>query len=158
MDHLLVSHCNFEPTGEINDAGWRKHRCTRCGYVSVFIPPWSNRIVRQCGDRTPPAPSVGSELMELFAEHGLEARSTCHCKRMAAMMDGWGLTGCGAHRPEILAHLRKEYEHASWVDRMRAAGNAALSGLAFKLDWSDPCPGLLDEAMRRTEAKESLCL
>jgi hypothetical protein len=154
MEALSLSLCNFEPTGEENDAGWKKHRCTRCSYVSKFIPPWSNRIVRQCGDRTPVAPSVGTELTELFAEHGLEGKSTCGCKRWALRMDAWGLAGCRAHRAEILDHLREEYEHASWLDRMRAAGNAALSGLAFKLDWSDPCPGLLDEAMRRTEAKE----
>ncbi len=41
-------YCTFRATEEVNADGWRKHRCTRCGYVSVFIPPWSNRIVRSC--------------------------------------------------------------------------------------------------------------
>lgn len=41
-------YCIFKPTEETNAEGWRKHRCSRCGYVSVFIPPWSQRIVRQC--------------------------------------------------------------------------------------------------------------
>lgn len=43
-----AKYCIFEPTEEVNADGWRKHRCTRCRYVSVFIPPWSQRIVRQC--------------------------------------------------------------------------------------------------------------
>ncbi len=48
--------CSFEPTDEVNAEGWRKHRCTRCGYVTVYIPPWSERIKKPCwhkglGDR-----------------------------------------------------------------------------------------------------------
>jgi len=47
----LPSECSFVPTGEENAEGWKKHRCTKCGYVTVFIPPWSERIRKHCSHR-----------------------------------------------------------------------------------------------------------
>lgn len=40
--------CDFEPTGDVNGEGWKKHQCNRCGYISVFIPDLGQKIFRQC--------------------------------------------------------------------------------------------------------------
>ena len=149
MGHLQLSLCIFEPTEETNPDGWRKHRCTVCGYVSMFIPPTTGRIVRPCGSE-PPAPSVGTELLALNSELGLEAKSSCGCAKKAAQMDAWGIVGCRAHRAEIIEWLREGYEHATWLETIRAGWRGM-----FTINPLDPFNSLLDEAIRRTEAKDT---
>jgi hypothetical protein len=95
----------------------------------------------------------GTHLKSLLAQLGVRPSSECECNRRAEQMDGWGVAGCRreSERDEILGWLRKEAAKRSWTEKLTAAANAVMTGLAFRLDPMDPAPGLLDEAIRRAE-------
>jgi hypothetical protein len=46
---------------------------------------------------------------------------------MAAKMDQWGVEGCQANNPEILAHLANAASNATWGDWARVALKGYLS-------------------------------
>ena len=119
-------------------------------YLGSPLPPAPPR-------RRPRPPDVGpgEELRLLLRELGLRGRSGCYCASLARGMNAWGVAGCRERRGEIVAHLRRAQARAGWVEKVKAAALAVASGLAFKLDPLDPAPGLLDEALRRAEAKAS---
>lgn len=96
---------------------------------------------------TPPGP--GTELGRLLLSLGLKKESGCGCGKLRDAMNNWGVEGCREHREAILAQLRKSQERLGWVEKLKAGAMAVKTGLAFKLDWGDPAPGLLDEAVRR---------
>lgn len=158
--------CQFKEFEPARDDGWRRMRCERCGLTSGYTPHPPEKIFVdvECGVGrglvvgesviVRPQAGVGMEMLELLHSLGAEPHSSCNCAARAAEMNVWGIAGCREHREEIVGWLREAYAHTTWIDRMRAAGNAVLLGLAFKLDWNDPIPGILDEAIRRTEAKE----
>lgn len=99
-----------------------------------------------------PAALPGSELTSLLASLGLHGSGGCGCASLAARMDAWGVAGCRERREEILAHLREKAAGAGWLETLKAGYLALSQGLLF--DPLDPAPGLLDEALRRAEAKE----
>lgn len=75
---------------------------------------------------------------------------------MIRKMNAWGTEGCRTtHREEIIAHLREAYDEAGVTSKLLAFGLAVASGLAWKIDRSDPLGWMLDEACRRAEAKLS---
>jgi hypothetical protein len=41
--------CAFTPTGEVDSRGWKRHRCERCRYHTVWIPDRGQPIYRVCG-------------------------------------------------------------------------------------------------------------
>lgn len=94
----------------------------------------------------------GAELKDLLTSLGIRP-GDCECLRRMNLMDKWGVTRCKAHREKIIEWLRKEQKKRSWGETLKAASLAVTSGLAFKLNPLDPAPGLLDEAIRRAEAK-----
>lgn len=106
-------------------------------------------------DAPPPAPRepVGSRLKALLAQLGLPADGCWGCGSLASQMDRWGAEGCRENRDQILGWLRQQQAKLGWAATVKAAVLAAATGLAFKLDPSDPAPGLLDEAIRRAEAR-----
>lgn len=98
-----------------------------------------------------PVGGPGTELKAVFAQLGVPACQACH--ETAAQMDAWGVAGCKAHRGEIVAGLRERAEKISWWQKRKAEVNAVISGLAFRVNWLDPFPSLVDESIRRAEAK-----
>ncbi len=143
-------HCDFEPTAEVNSEGWRKHRCVNCEYVSVFIPPWSQRIVRECyvgPDGGKPLP-VGTELAALLAELEITEKESCGCAAKARQMDLWGEVGCNRHRDLIVGWLSENYHSAGWLESIRAAWRGM-----FKVNPFDPFGSLLDESIARAKAQ-----
>lgn len=104
-----------------------------------------------------PAGGPGTELKALLARLGLGAdwRSGkgCGCDDLAAQMDVWGVEGCRQNAGLIVEHLRGQQAKLGWLEYLKVAANAALEGLAGKVDWGDPAPGLLAEAIRLAEAK-----
>lgn len=40
--------CTFAPTGEVDKRGWKKHRCSRCYYETVWIIDRGQPIYRTC--------------------------------------------------------------------------------------------------------------
>lgn len=96
----------------------------------------------------------GTELKLIFESLGITA-SKCGggCEKMIGRMNRWGVDGC--RLPEnyaaIIKHLRDGKSKFGTRDKIVAAMRAGMNGLAWKIDWSDPFPGLVDEAIRRAE-------
>lgn len=148
-----MTDCDFESVSAPDAQGFRHVRCRRCGFTSPR-PTASplDRCFRNCDLMTPdsyvPAP-VGAELSLLLAELGIEPKSSCGCAAKAEQMDKWGIAGCEAHREVITGWLRENYHHATWLETIRAAWRGS-----FTINPLVPFNSLLDEAIRRTEAKE----
>jgi hypothetical protein len=95
----------------------------------------------------------GTELSAILASLDINPAPSCDCKGKANQMDIWGVDGCRARMSEIVGWMRDGQGRWGWKDKLHAAAKAVTSGLAFKLDWSDPFPSLIDEAIRRAEGK-----
>jgi hypothetical protein len=66
-------------------------------------------------------------------------------------MNLWGVQGCLDNFVTIVGWLRKSAEETGWIQKVKAMGLAMTTGLAFKIDWDDPAPGLVIEAIRQAE-------
>jgi hypothetical protein len=109
---------------------------------------------RPTAPQLPPARGLpGTELKAIFAALGFQEETGCGCKDLAAAMDRLGVAGCNHYRCAIVGRLRARQKTQGWGKILTAGALALTSGLAFRIDWSDPAPGLLDEAIRRAEAK-----
>ena len=95
----------------------------------------------------------GTELKAILRTLGINPGGSCDCNSKANKMDEWGVEGCRANRETILTWMREGQGRWGWKDKLAAAAKAVTSGIAFKLDWSDPFPSLIDEAIRRANDK-----
>ncbi len=102
----------------------------------------------------PPGKGPGTELKAILKTLGILENPTCDCNRKANQMDEWAVEGCRAHFDEIVGWMREGQGKWGWKDKLTAAANAVKTGLAFKLNWSDPFPGLIEEAIRRAAERE----
>lgn len=75
------------------------------------------------------------------------------CSGWAAKMDANGPAWCREHRQEIVDRLREKRADAGLLANIKAAGMAVMTGTAFEIGLTDPCAWLVDEAIRRAEAK-----
>lgn len=91
----------------------------------------------------------GTELKAILATVGIVGNLGCSCKAMANRMNRWGAQGCQERLPEIVTKLRINAEKLGWLEMMKARGLAFSTGLAFQIDWLDPIPSLVEEAIRR---------
>jgi len=132
--------------------------CRRCGNgFPTFTParlaaltyPIS-RIYRLCEF------GPGSELTALIKKLGYVSKPNCACKRHARMMDELGVEGCRRDRAVVIQWIndaRAEWGITGLFGMAAPAWHAFTSGLAFRLNPLDPVPSLVDEAIRRAEAK-----
>jgi hypothetical protein len=95
----------------------------------------------------------GTELMAILKGMGITSTKSCDCNGKAIQMDKWGVAGCKENREKIIAWLVEGAPKWRWTDKLKAAALAVKTGLAFKLNWANPYPDLVDEAIRRAEAK-----
>jgi hypothetical protein len=144
----MTCACVFSEAGPADNNGVRLLRCQYCSNRAITDkPPW--RVHAKCRSYRVCGIGPGTALKEILRELGFDAQDGCGCEDMAARMNHWGVEGCPEHREEILTKLRKAAKKQSWVAKLKAGALAGLTGLALQLDWSDPAPGLLDEALRR---------
>jgi hypothetical protein len=68
---------------------------------------------------------------------------------LANEMDRLGVAGCKEHRDELVARLRKLY------DEEEVAAALSQPGLGFPVNRADLFGSLVDEAIRRAEARGS---
>lgn len=82
----------------------------------------------------------------------------CDCNKRAAQMNEWGIAGCREHFQEIVGWMREGQHEWGWQDKLAAAGRAVKTGLAFQINWLDPFPSIIEQAIeaaeRRTNAAE----
>lgn len=79
--------------------------------------------------------------------------NTCH--KIARQMNAWGVEGCRKNMDRLVKHFRTHIKDYSWMERLKAAAMAVATGLAFQLDWLNPIPSLINEAIRRAEVKKN---
>lgn len=96
----------------------------------------------------------GTELKAILASLDINPSVKCDCNQKAQAMDYWGVEGCKERRDKIIDWLRDGQERWGWKNKLGAGLKAIASGLAFKLNWTDPFPGLVDECIHRAEQKE----
>lgn len=94
----------------------------------------------------------GSQLWRLLKSLGVRHTPTCPCLGFAERMNAWGVAGCRLARAEIVEHMRTHAQAYGWGTFVQAAGRAVLTGLAWRIDLTDPYGSLVDEAIRRAEA------
>lgn len=93
----------------------------------------------------------GAEAILLTSEIGFEACSPCIIR--AAEMNRRGAQGCRDTREEIIEWFREAERKAGWLAKWSKAPKAAT--IIPVRYWSDPIPWLVDESIRRAEAKSS---
>lgn len=109
------------------------------------------REPEKASDTKPTGP--GTELKKIFVSIGIIGCKTgIECANLIKRMNAWGVEGCREHKEEILAELRQRQSAYGWLDKLKAAALSVTTGLAFVVDWSDPFPGIVDEAIRRATA------
>jgi hypothetical protein len=101
----------------------------------------------------------GTELKALLASLGINPSPSCSCNARAADMDRLGVAWCKENTATILGWLREGTEEWGWGEafrtRLKAGVLGLFRGLAFKVNWADPMPGLVAEAVRRAGEKET---
>lgn len=93
----------------------------------------------------------GTELKRLLESLGVGSVENCSCRARMEEMNRIGVAQCRERRDEIAGWLRDGQSQFGWAAKLGAAARSVSSGLAFKLDWTDPFQGLVDEAIRRAE-------
>jgi len=63
-------------------------------------------------------------------------------------MNDWGPEGCRLHYTEIVTTIEDDAKKYRWHQQVTAAGRAALNGFAFRVNWFNPIPYFVDEAIR----------
>ena len=123
---------------------------------------WGMTIISKAKEEKPPTDIIpwpapgygpGTELHLILESIGINPSSSCDCRGKQNLMDHWGVDGCRARFDEIVGWMKNNHERWGWRDKLAAATKAITTGLAFKLDVLDPFPGLIEEAIRRAEAK-----
>jgi hypothetical protein len=109
------------------------------------------RVARSIDDMTY-RPAVGEELATILHSIGLRAKEGCGCPELRREMNDLGPDGCRREFDRLVSTLREKYQATTWTERILAAGLAVLTGIAFKLNISDPIPDVLREAIRRAES------
>jgi hypothetical protein len=97
----------------------------------------------------------GTEFEVLAKSLGLNPNEGCGCASIKLRMNHLGVAGCIENRSDLLESLRQNEATFSWLATAIAAGNAARSGLALKISWTDPLPDLLDLAIENARLKNS---
>jgi hypothetical protein len=86
--------CNFEPTGEVDDRGWRKWRCSRekCQQPTDWTPDEASNIHARCK-----VIGWGDYLTYWLALFGLTkqriewiTRKPCGCEERQEKLNTWG--------------------------------------------------------------------
>jgi hypothetical protein len=95
----------------------------------------------------------GTELYHLLQKIGINAPPGCDCKARMAQMNVWKSTECIKNFDLIVTWMKEGHERWGWKDKLQASALAALTGLAFKISWTDPLPDLITESIRLATLK-----
>lgn len=161
--NMALAYCQFR--GILGEAGYP------CDCAIVLTNPVSADFCSACpipeavrkgrlfgrrnatsASREPQIAAVGpgTEMKALLTELSLTPVSGCDCNARAAQMNQWGTIGCRENRDEIIGWLKDQQQKASWSLTVTAACKA-LGCTWFSI--LDPIGSIVDEAIRRAEAK-----
>jgi hypothetical protein len=103
----------------------------------------------------PPPEGPGTEIETINREYfGIEPNEACDCKGKVRQMNAWGVAGCRQNYWTIVGWMKDNAKHYGWADKIGAMAGAVTAGIAFRIKWTDPWPGIVTEAINRAEAKE----
>ena len=104
----------------------------------------------------------GTELKKILSSVGINPPVGCKCRSRMLQMDEWGIEGCETNFNTIVGWLEESAEEWGWnllpktiaesnpehevmtLKQKLSIGWAALTkGLIFKVNWTDPYPGLV---------------
>jgi hypothetical protein len=131
----------------VQDQSKRDHSAASDGLSIRTIPTVERKEVKTCEGDCP-----GYELKALLDTFKLQV-TECKCVERMTEMNEWKSTGCKRHRDEIIAWLREEHARLSWRQKIAAAFSHVKAGDILFLNPLDPCPGLVDEAIKRAASK-----
>ena len=97
-----------------------------------------------------PVTGPGAELAKLIEDIGVRPSASCQCERRAAQMNDWGVAGCRENHAVIIGWLKESFHELTLWNKVKLA---AASLTASWLNPLRPFESLLDEAIRRAEAK-----
>lgn len=132
-------------------------------YTLYVEDPWFREVVNRRAVKNPSTTSTevtgpvdtegpGKELSVLLSYLGFSGICS-ECSERAKRMNRWGVTGC--RKPEnhqqIIDWLTKEKDSAGLIEKLRAV---VIASQEPWFSFSDPIGSLVDEAIRRAEAKE----
>lgn len=112
----------------------------------------------------------GTELKAILASVGINPSPSCDCNAKMRVMDEWGVEECKAKKDVIVGWLEEKAEQWGWTilpskaagdgphlsikDKLAIGWRSLTTGIAFHVSWTDPYPGLVDEAIHRAEVKQ----
>jgi hypothetical protein len=133
------------------------HRCLVCGKEARYRTADPASVGMQCGGKALPH-GPGTALAAVFKQLGIKRKSGCGCREMIREMNALGVDGCRRERDSLAARLRSRAALFEWQEKAVAAVKAAASGLALRISWADPFPGLVDLVIHRAEQAASQSL
>jgi hypothetical protein len=95
----------------------------------------------------------GTELKAIVSSLGVNPAPGCACNGLMQHMNNIGVEGCRKQFNTIVGQFKDNAEGFGWGTFIAAGFWATVTGLAFKLNPLDPFPGMVEEAIRRAEAK-----
>ena len=102
-----------------------------------------------------PGYGVGSEFKKLCSQLAIDMPPNCTCNALCRTMDEMGPEGVRASKEQLAGQIKANADNWGWTGKLaqfaKAGPKALLSGLAFKVNWLDPIPGMLDVAITRAE-------
>jgi hypothetical protein len=115
----------------------------------------------------------GTELKAMLESVGIVAPPSCDCNAFMKQMDQWGIDGCRENFDAIVERLRKKSDDWGWTkvfadksketeenhqltmaEKIKIGIKTFTTGLAWKVNWLDPYPGLAEESIARAEANQ----
>jgi hypothetical protein len=101
-----------------------------------------------------PAEGIGTELKAVITELNLKKWANCNtCNSLAGQMNAGGVEWVTANRATIIGQLRDARKKLGWGETLTAMYGIGTTRLGWRLDLNDIEGSLLNEAVRRWEAK-----
>lgn len=97
---------------------------------------------------------VGYEIHEILEEIGIFSTPDCGCRDTAREWDTWGPDVCEERIDMMAQTMRDNQTRYGWSAHIKAATGAIKTGLWRKISWTDPFPGIIREAIKRTREKD----
>lgn len=97
----------------------------------------------------------GTELKAMLLEIGAKTTHGCGCNDLALTMDRLGVEGCRKEREHIVEKLRGNAAVLNLVEFGRLAVSSLTATWITSIHPFDRYGSLVDEAIRRTEAKQN---
>jgi len=113
----------------------------------------------------------GTELKAILTSVGINPGPNCSCRGRMITMDEWGVEGCEQNFDTIVGWLNESADDWGWnsvvtkkaeeghttlslADKLTIGWKSLTTGLAFKVNWSNPYPDLVRRSIDNAREKE----